>query len=272
MGHGFVRMLSDKLKAVADFPVPRARSELQLFLGMSGYYRCFCKNFATIVLPLTNLLRPKTTFKCNSEAEEAFDECKLLLTSAPVLKASDLALPFLLEVDSSQVCAGAVLLQTGDDGLNRPVAYFTRKFTPCQARHSTVKKETLALLLALNHFHVFLGSKTVPLVVYIDHNPLVFLAKMFNHYKRLMQWALMLQEYELQIKHKKGSENVLADFITQCIERMKRFFVKKITFLFFLWKEVSRPPCFLIRSVYVFCPGCRGRLPYWMRLSLSLGV
>uniref|UniRef100_A0A1A8HXS3 Gypsy retrotransposon integrase-like protein 1 n=1 Tax=Nothobranchius kuhntae TaxID=321403 RepID=A0A1A8HXS3_NOTKU len=218
VGHGFVRMLSDKVKSVSEFPVPRTRRELRRFLEMVGYYRCFCNNFATVVCPLTQLLSPKVPFKWNQEAQAAFTSCKLLLTNAPILKAPDLAKPFFMEVDASQVGAGAVLLQNDENGLVHPVAYFSKKFSPCQTRYSTVEKETLALLMALQHFHVYVGSGDKPLTVYTDHNPLTFLARMFNHNQRLMRWALLLQEFHLVIKHKKGTENVMADCLSRVAE------------------------------------------------------
>ncbi|KAI2664116.1 Transposon Ty3-I Gag-Pol polyprotein [Labeo rohita] len=58
------------------------------------------------------------------------------------------------------------------------------------------------------HFEVYLGSSSLPIVVYTDHNPLVFLTRMYNHNQRLMHWALIAQNYNLEIRHKKGSENV----------------------------------------------------------------
>lgn len=108
-----------------------------------------------------------------------------------------------------------MLLQEDLQGLDHPICYFSRKFNKNQVNYSTIEKETLALLLALQQFHVYLGSSMLPLVVYTDHNPLVFLARMFNHNQHLMRWALLLQEYNLSIHHKKGSENVLADGLSR---------------------------------------------------------
>uniref|UniRef100_A0A1A8MG90 ribonuclease H n=1 Tax=Nothobranchius pienaari TaxID=704102 RepID=A0A1A8MG90_9TELE len=215
VGHGCVRMLKDKVRSISDFPVPKTRRELRRFLGVVGYYRCFCQNFATVVHPLTNLLSPKVPFRWSEAAQSAFASCKLLLTSAPVLKAPDLAKPFAVEVDASQVGAGAVLLQNDEDGVVHPVAYFSKKFTSCQSRYSTIEKETLALLMALQHFHVYVGVGGEPLTVYTDHNPLIFLSRMFNQNQRLMRWALLLQEYHLDIRHKRGSENVIADCLSR---------------------------------------------------------
>ena len=81
--------------------------------------------------------------------------------------------------------------------------------------YSTCEKETLALLLALQHFKVYVGSTTTPVKVFTDHNPLVFINKMKNRNQRLVRWSLALQEYNLDISHIKGRDNVMADTLSR---------------------------------------------------------
>ncbi len=105
-----------------------------------------------------------------------FKAAKDLLCHAPVLSAPNFDLPFKLQVDASATGAGAVLLQEDSRGIDHPVCYFSKKFSKCQQHYSTIEKEALALLLALQHFEVYLGSSAVPIDVYTDHNPLIFLS------------------------------------------------------------------------------------------------
>ena len=214
MGRVRYRPIEAKVEAIAEFPVPPTRRALRSFLGMAGYYRNFCRNFSTVVHPLTSLMSPKVEYQWTSECQHAFESVKSLMCNTPVLAAPDFTRPFKLEVDASAVGAGAVLIQEVH-GLDHPVSYFSRKFNKHQARYSTIEKETLALLLSLQHFEVYVGSSCLPIVVYTDHNPLVFLSRMYNHNQRLMRWALLAQEFNLEIKHKKGSENVLADALSR---------------------------------------------------------
>lgn len=93
--------------------------------------------------------------------------------------------------------------------------FFSRKFNKHQIRYSTIEKEALALLLALQFFEVYLGSSSVPIDVYTDHNPLVFLYRMYNQNQRLMRWSLIVQNYNIVIKHKKGKDNVVADALSR---------------------------------------------------------
>ncbi|KAL1250687.1 hypothetical protein QQF64_018483 [Cirrhinus molitorella] len=121
VGHGQVRPVEAKVEAMSKFPVPTTRRELRRFLGMAGYYRSFCRNFSSVVSPLTSLLSPSTAFVWNAECQYAFESVKTLLSSSPVLAAPDLERPFKLEVDASNVGAGAVLLQDDEQGIAHPV-------------------------------------------------------------------------------------------------------------------------------------------------------
>ena len=111
VGGGQVRPVTAKIEAICDFPVPSSRRELRRFLGMAGYYRAFCKNFASVVVPLTDLLSPKVPFDWSTKCQVAFDNVKLLLASSPVLSAPNFDRHFSVAVDASERGAGAVLLQ-----------------------------------------------------------------------------------------------------------------------------------------------------------------
>ncbi len=117
VGHGHVSPIGAKVEAIVNFPVPSSRRELKRFLGMAGYYRSFCRNFATVAAPLTNLLSPKILFVWTVLCQVAFDNLKALLSSSPILVAPDFSRPFKLAVDASDFGVGAVLLQDDAIGL-----------------------------------------------------------------------------------------------------------------------------------------------------------
>ena len=215
VGQGQVRPLDAKIQTIVKYPT--SRKELARFLGMAGYYRNFCLNFSEIAAPLTNLLSKKVKFVWTDDCQLAFDKVKLLLQKSPVLKSPDYEKPFKLIIDSSDVGTGSVLVQEASDGLDHPVSYFSKKFLKYQKNYSVVEKETLGLVLALEHFDVYLGSTPFKIKVYTDHNPLTFLKTMKNKNQRLVRWSLALQEYNLDIQHIPGSENVVADALSRCI-------------------------------------------------------
>ncbi len=77
-----------------------------------------------------------------------------------------------------------------------------------------IEKEALALIWALQNFEVYVGSVSDPLVVYTDHNPLIYLHSLRCPNQRLTRWCLFLQSYALDIRHIKGTDNVVADALS----------------------------------------------------------
>ena len=203
VGQGEVKPVSAKVEAIANFPRLESKKQLMRSLGMAGYYRRFCPNFAPVAEPLTQLLSKRVKFVWSERCDKAFKELKAMLQSAPVLTAPDFKSPFKLTVDASDVAAGAVLLQEDDE-----VCYFSKKFNKSQKNYSTIEKECLALVLALQHFEVYVTSSSLPIAVYSDHNPLVVIHKMKGR-------SLVLQEYVLEIRHIKGKNNVIADSLSR---------------------------------------------------------
>jgi hypothetical protein len=157
-------------------------------------------------------------FIWTQNCQQAFDRIKSILYSAPVLISPDYGKPFKLIIDASDIGAGGVVVQEDSHFVDHPVSYFSKKFLKHQKNYSTVEKETLALLLALNHFDVYFGSTPFVITVYTDHNPLTFIHKMKNKNMRLIRWSLALQEYNLDIKHIAGKDNLVADALSRCID------------------------------------------------------
>lgn len=215
VGRGEVRPVDAKVTAIVQYPVPVTKKELMRFLGMAGYYRGFCPNFSSVVAPLTDLLRHKSLYIWSEACQSAFEMVKSLLSSVPVLVAPRADQLFKLQVDASAVGAGAVLLQEDAAGVDRPVSYFSKKFNKHQINYSTIEKEALALVWALQHFEVYVGAVSVPLQVFSDHNPLTFLTSLQCPNQRLMRWCLFLQAYSLDIRHIKGRDNVVADALSR---------------------------------------------------------
>ena len=128
----------------------------------------------------------------------------MFLTNDPVLQFPDFSKPFILQVDACDSGAGSVLFQmSAVDDLLHPVSYTSSKFKKHQMAYSTIEKELLSLILALQKYECYLlGAKDIE--VYTDHNPLLFLQRTKTHNQRLFRWALYLQGFNLTVKHLKG--------------------------------------------------------------------
>ena len=165
--------------------------------------------------PLTNLLHKDTKFEWRGKCQVAFEKVKAMLMHQPILSAPDFQKPFKLAVDASDIGAGAVLLQEDTDGVDHPVCYFSKRFEKGQKNYCTSEKELLALVLALQHFDIYVSAGGYPVTVYTDHNPLIFLHRLKNKNQRLLRWSILLQQYSLNIQHIKGRENVIADALSR---------------------------------------------------------
>ena len=187
-----IKPLKAKVQAIMKYPVPRNKRELVRFLGMVGYCCRFCQNFSTTTAPLTKLLRKNQKYTWSIDCQDFFVKVGALLLSNPVLMAPpDFRKQFILMIDASEIGAGAVLMQCDRKGVEHPSCYFSRKFNSHQRNYSTIMKETLALVLALQHFDVYLSTTEHPILVFTDHNPLPFINKMKRHNQCLLRWQLL---------------------------------------------------------------------------------
>ncbi|WP_435325966.1 Ty3/Gypsy family RNase HI domain-containing protein, partial [Klebsiella pneumoniae] len=178
-------------------------------------YRRLIKDYSSILAPLTDLLAKNTKWKWSEECEQAFTTVKNLLSNFPILRAPDFDRPFVIAVDASRVGVGAVLFQSDDNGIEHPVSYFSKKLSRAQRNYSTIEQELLAIVLALQHFCVYVPPFGPEVVIYSDHHPLQFLHKFKFKNQRLTRWSLLLQEYNLRVRHIRGQDNVMADCLSR---------------------------------------------------------
>ena len=186
-------------------------------LGAVGFYRRFCPNFAKVAHPLTELLKKNRKFVWTDDCENSFRKLKSIIESEPILKAPNFTKAFSLYVDASGTGIGALLAQEDENGLDMPVAFYSKKLNRHQRNYAPIEMECLALVRALEHFEVYF-SCGYQVKVYTDHNPLVFIHRMKNSNQKLLRWALYLQKYDIDIHHIRGVENVFADMLSRLHE------------------------------------------------------
>ena len=215
VGQGHILPLTAKVQAILAIVPPTNRKALARIIGMIAYYRKFCPNLSSILTPLTDLVSPKVKFVWNSRCQEALEKVKRILMSSPVLVSPNYDREFRLYVDSCDDGAGASLVQEGEDNIEHPVSYYSKKYNKYQRNYAIVEKEALALLLAVKFFDVYLSSSAYPVQVFTDHNPLCFIHRVKNDNQRLLRWSLTLQEYNLVINHIKGKNNIVADTLSR---------------------------------------------------------
>src|SRR5438128_7709595 len=134
-----------KIEAINKWTPPETVSHVRSFLGLASYYQKFVRNFSAIAAPLTDLLHKECEFIWADAQQEAFDELKRQLTTAPVLLIPDPALPFTITSDASDFAIGAVLSQDQGKG-DQPIAFESRKMSPAELNYPVHEKELLAIV------------------------------------------------------------------------------------------------------------------------------
>jgi len=149
-------METTKLQAVLNWSLPTSLKQLRRFLGMTGYYRRFVKSYATIAVPLTDLLK-KDSFKWSASTTNAINQLKEAMTLAPVLAIPNFKEPFMLDTNVLGIGIGAVLSQ-----VEHPIAYFSKKLSSRMQKQSAYIREFYVITQALAKFqHYLLGHKFI---------------------------------------------------------------------------------------------------------------
>ena len=141
---------SAKIRSMETWPTPTTTTALHGFLGLTGYYRKFIKNYGTIAASLTQLLT-KDGFHWSEIAEKAFLTLKQAMIQAPVLALPDFAKQFVVESDASGTGLGAVLMQDG-----RPIAYYSKALSGRALVRFTYEKELMAIVLSVHQWRNYL--------------------------------------------------------------------------------------------------------------------
>ena len=204
-----------KVQGIRDYQVPKNAKGVRRFLGMASYYRKFIKDFSKICAPLTNLTKKYSKFVWSDLENEAFNKIKELLSTSPILIHPDFNVPFKLHTDVSDLAIGAFLTQE-IDGIDRPVAYFSRKLTPQETRYSVTEREALAIVKSVKHFDYYLYEHKFTIIS--DHQPLRYLFKFKPETPRIARWALLLTEYNFDVQFRAGKNNVIPDALSRSIQ------------------------------------------------------
>ncbi|GJP56412.1 hypothetical protein CLOM_g15473 [Closterium sp. NIES-68] len=194
-----------KIKVVRTSKTPENVKELQQFLGFANYYNRFVPQYAKLAAPLTNLLKKNTPYKWEPKHQEAVEQLKQALTSAPVLILPDPERDYVIDADASDQPVGAVLMQDQGNGL-QPIAYLSKKLHGAELNYPIHDKEALAIVIAFKAWRCYLeGRRTT---VYTDHCSLKYLKTQPNLSRRQVRRIDFLEtHFHYDIVYKPGQKN-----------------------------------------------------------------
>ena len=209
----------EKVTAIQNFPQPTSLRQLRRFLGLVNYYRRFIRGCSRILTPLTNMLQQQKNknakIQIEGEALTAFHNAKKALADFTKLSyiSNENTSTLSLTTDASGDSIGAVLQQK-QNGLEKPISFFSVKLNTAQRKYSTFSRELLAIYLSIRHFRHLLEGRDF--TVFTDHKPLIY-ALHVNTEKytpRDTRQLDYISQFTSDIQYIKGSDNIVADTLT----------------------------------------------------------
>ena len=201
-----------KISIIKTLAPPTTVKGIRSFLGHAGFYKRFIKDFSKIARPLCRLLEKETKFNFDDSCKAAFEEIKSRLVQAPIMAVPEWDQGFKVMCDASDFAMGAVFGRRKEK-IFRAIYYASRTFNEALENYSTTEREMLAIVFACEKFRPYiLGSHVI---VHTDHAAIKYLMSKKEAKPRLIRWVLLLQEFDIEIKDKKGCDNVIGDHLSR---------------------------------------------------------
>nr|GEV65398.1 hypothetical protein CTI12_AA187700 [Tanacetum cinerariifolium] len=215
LGHkikdGGLMMDGAKIKAIQDWEPPTKVTELRSFLGLVNYYRRFIMGYSAIASPLTDLLKKNKAWIWDEECQSAFESLKKAVMEEPVLRLSDVTMPFELHTDTSDITIGGVLMKDG-----HPIAFESRKLNETKRKYMVQEQETTTVAHYLRIWrHYLLGSR---FVIKTDNIATSYFQTQKKLSPKQARWQDFLAEFDYQLEYKPGKANVVADRLSHKAE------------------------------------------------------
>jgi len=202
----------EKIRLIANWPVPQNLCELRGFLGLTSYYRRFVESYADIAFPLNAMTRKGRSFIWTEAAHTAFEALKEALSSPPILTLPDDHGHFFLDTDASDVAIGAVLSQV-QGGEERVIAYAGRSLAKNETNYCVTRKELLSVVYFTKHFRQYLLGRRF--VIMTDHAALSWLKRTLEPIGQNARWLDLLGEYDFDVQHRPGARHGNADAMSR---------------------------------------------------------
>ncbi|KAI1676227.1 reverse transcriptase [Pyrenophora tritici-repentis] len=215
VGREGIRMDPRKVETIRNWPTPACLTDVQAFIGFSNFYRRFVRDFSKIIAPMVDLTKKGVKFQWSTACQKAFDRLKSAFTEAPILAPFDWDKEIILETDASDYVSAGVLSQHGDDGILRPVAFFSKKHSVTECNYEIYDKELLAIIRCFEEWRPELEGTVSPIKVITDHRNLEYFTttKLLN--RRQARWAEFLSRFNFKIVYRPGKLGAKPDALTR---------------------------------------------------------
>ncbi|GFV94807.1 retrovirus-related Pol polyprotein from transposon 17.6 [Trichonephila clavipes] len=186
---GTIKPSPTKTLAVRKFPEPTTIKQVQSFLGLTGYFRKYIKDYSKIAKPLSDLTRKENLFVFGIQQKEAFEKLKKIMSEGPILHLYKYGRKTELHTDACKQGYGAILLQEAEDGKLHPVYYMSKK------QIQQKKRQPFKIVTDCSAFQKTMQKKEL--------------------ITRIARWALQLEEFDYEIEHRAGSRMKHVDALSR---------------------------------------------------------
>lgn len=216
--HG-TSMDTERTEVIANWPEPKSVRDIQVFLGFTGFFRKFIRNFSTLTAPLSDMTKGDLGmrargFKLSPEAKAAFDKLREAFINPPVVRHFDPDKRIKIITDASLVGRGAILLQPDSESAptrNRlrwhPVAFLSQKHSDQERRWLVHDQELGAIVYAFQKWRHYLEGSKHTIRVQTDHQNLTYFFSAKKLSAKQARWAQLLAAYDFEIEYKPGVRN-----------------------------------------------------------------
>ncbi|GKT20193.1 unnamed protein product, partial [Aduncisulcus paluster] len=207
----------NRTRALREFPKPGSIKAVRRLLGTLNYLREFIPFYTEVVAPISDLVKSKNKFIWSHDQERALENVCDIIEKNQTLFHYDPRLELILRTDASSIGIGGLLVQV-DHGKEFPLAFYSKKLTEQERRWSTLEQEAFGVVWCLRKARQFVSGRSF--TIETDHRNLTFVLK--NTSPKVMRWHLELAEYQFEIRHIAGKQNVVADTLSRGTEEPKQ--------------------------------------------------
>ncbi len=213
---GVIKPSQKHIEAVLKIGPQSTKHGVRAIMGILNYHRTMIPSFAEITLCFTELLKknqPERNIRWQQKHTDALDKIKQILTSKPILVPPKHDREYIIMADATQYTIAGILAQKDDDGVERNVAYFSRKLLPNEVNYSVLEKEALGILASCLKWHDWIYGRRV--VARTDHRALAFLDSTAQHNARIARWKIILSNYDITTEYRKGANHGNCDALSR---------------------------------------------------------
>ena len=200
-----------RILAFTNYKKPTSLRQVRGLIGAASYYRKWVQRFADVVAPMQKLIKDNK-FKWGKQQDDSFDKLIELITQDVTLNIPPADATFICHSDAS----GEALAFTAsyeEDGVRKTFAHLSKTLSTTERAYSTIKKEVMAIHWGLSSLNFWLLGRKI--IIYTDSKSILFLRTCKDTSSFLTRLAIVISQFDVEIRHLSSEENLLADMFSR---------------------------------------------------------